>query len=181
MLGLSGKTKHFQLNHIPKKSTLSDANKRRDADVFGDIYNKLLKKYGHFISDSRIKDVINKQIEIIDSSIISLFKDILKCVGRNPENGKKKGGIKLHTVINVDEAVPKMLWFSSAATHDHSLLDKLKPDSTAIPQEVIFIERLFGIETAGHSFASQLLAGCFYHYDLKNHLLLLLLGFVLNV
>ncbi len=132
MLGLAGKTKHFQLNHIPKKSTLSDANKRRDADVFGDIYNKLLKQYGHFISDSRIKDVINKQIEIIDSSTISLFKDILKCVGRNPQNGKKKGGIKLHTVINVDETVPKMVWFSSAATHDHMLLDKLKLNSNTI-------------------------------------------------
>jgi hypothetical protein len=31
MLGLSGKTKHFQLDHIPKKSTLADANQRRDA------------------------------------------------------------------------------------------------------------------------------------------------------
>ena len=132
MLGLSGKTKHFQLNHIPKRSTLSDANKRRNADVFGNIYNELLKKYGHFISDSRIKDVIDKQIEIIDSSTISLFKDILKCVGRNPDNGKKKGGIKLHTVINVDETVPKMVWFSSAATHDHMLLDKLKLDSNTI-------------------------------------------------
>ena len=132
MLGLSGKTKHFQLNHIPKRSTLSDANKRRDADVFGDIYNKLLKKYGHHISDSRIKNVINRQIKIIDSSTISLFKDILKCVGRNPKNGKKKGGIKLHTVINVDETVPKMVWFSSAATHDHMLLDKLKLDTNTI-------------------------------------------------
>jgi len=132
MLGLAGKTKHFQLNHIPKKSTLSDANKRRDADVFGHIYNALLRKYGHYISDSRIKDVIDKQIEIIDSSIISLFKDILKCVGRKPQNGKSKGGIKLHTVINVDETVPKMVWFSSAATHDHLLLDKLKLDSNTI-------------------------------------------------
>ena len=132
MLGLSGKTKHFQLNHIPKRSTLSDANKRRSADVFGHIYNELLMQYGHFISDSRIKDVIDKQIEIIDSSTISLFKDILKCVGRNPDNGKKKGGIKLHTVINVDETVPKMVWFSSAATHDHMLLDKLKLDSNTI-------------------------------------------------
>ena len=60
MLGLMGKTKHFQLNHIPKRSTLSDANKRRDVDVFGFIYNELLRKYGHFISDSRIKSVINK-------------------------------------------------------------------------------------------------------------------------
>jgi len=28
-------------------------NKRRDADVFGSIYNKLFKKYRHLISDSR--------------------------------------------------------------------------------------------------------------------------------
>jgi len=132
MLGLSGKTKHFQLNHIPKKSTLSDANKRRSAEVFGNIYNKLLRHYGHHISDSRIKDVIKKQIEIIDSSTISLFKDILKCVGRKPLTGKNKGGIKLHTVINVDETVPKMVWFSNAATHDHILLEKLKLDSNTI-------------------------------------------------
>lgn len=132
MLGLSGKTKHFQLNHIPRKSTLSDANKRRDADVFGSIYNGLLKQYGHLLSDSRIKQVINKQIEIFDSSTISLFKDILKCVGRNPTNGKKKGGIKLHSVINVDETIPKMVWFSSAATHDHMLLDKLQLNSNTI-------------------------------------------------
>jgi len=132
MLGLSGKTKHFQLQHIPRRSTLSDANKRRDSSVFGNIYNKLLRKYGHHISDSRIKDVINKQIEIFDSTTISLFKDILKCVGRNPENGRKKGGIKVHTVINVDETVPKMVWFTEAAKNDHILLEKLKLDDNII-------------------------------------------------
>ncbi len=132
MLGLSGKTKHFQLNHIPKKSTLSDANQRRGAEVFGKIYHKLLTKYSHILSDSRIKDVIDKQIEIFDSTTISLFKDILQCVGRSPQNGKKKGGIKVHTVINVDQAVPKMVWFSQASKHDRFLLDKLKPDSNTI-------------------------------------------------
>ena len=45
MLGLSGKTKHFKLDHIPYRSTLADANKRRDASVFGSIYNKLLRQY----------------------------------------------------------------------------------------------------------------------------------------
>jgi hypothetical protein len=132
MLGLAGKTKHFQLNYIPKKSTLADANQRRDAEVFGKIYQKLLVKYSYVFSDSRIKDVINKQIEIFDSTTISLFKDILKCVGRNPENGKKKGGIKVHTVINVDESVPKLVWFTEAAKHDHILLEKLKMDSNTI-------------------------------------------------
>jgi hypothetical protein len=114
MLGLAGKTKYFQLKHIHKKSTLADANKRRDAEVFGNIYNLLLKRYTHILSDSRIEQVINKQIQIVDSTTIGLFKEILKCVGRHAENGKKKGGIKLHTVINADEAVPKITWFSSA-------------------------------------------------------------------
>ena len=111
---------------------MSDANKRRDPSVFGCIYNKLLREYGHLISDSRIKNVINKQIEIFDSTTISLFKDILKCVGRNPADGRKKGGIKVHTVINVDEMVPKMVWFTEAAKNDHILLKKLKMDSNTI-------------------------------------------------
>ena len=132
MLGLSGKTKHFQLNHIPKRSTLGDANQRRDSEVFGKIYNGLLVQYGHVFSDSRIKDVINKQIEIFDSTTISLFKDILKCVGRNPEDGRKKGGIKVHTVINVDETVPKLVWFTEAAKNDHILLEKLKMNPSTI-------------------------------------------------
>lgn len=60
MIGLSGKTKHFQLQNLPYRSTLSDANKRRNPEVFADIYNDLLKKYKDTISDSRIKSVINK-------------------------------------------------------------------------------------------------------------------------
>lgn len=126
MIGLSGKTKHFQLNSLPYRSTLSDANKRRSHIVFADIYNDLLKKYSHLISDSRIRQVINKQIKIFDSTTISLFRDILKCTGRIPADGKRKGGIKMHTVINVDETVPKLVWFANAAAHDHVLLDKLK-------------------------------------------------------
>ncbi|NCC72123.1 MAG: DUF4372 domain-containing protein, partial [Sphingobacteriia bacterium] len=118
MLGLSCKTKHFQLDHIPKRSTLVDAKQIRGAEVLGIIYNKLFIKYDHIFSDSRIKDFINKQIEIFDSTTIRLIKDILTCVGRKPKDGKRKGSIKVHTVINVDQAVPKMVWFTNPATSD---------------------------------------------------------------
>jgi hypothetical protein len=66
MLGLSGKTKHFRLESLPYRSTLSDANRRRDCKVFEQIYYELLREYKDIISDSRIKDVINKQVEIFD-------------------------------------------------------------------------------------------------------------------
>ena len=132
MLGLSGKTESFQLNHIPKRSTLSDANKNRKVDFFEDIYNKLLREYGSILSDSRIKDVLKKQVKIVDSTTISLFKDILSCVGRKSKDGKSKGGIKVHAVINADEIVPSLVWFSPATTHDHNFLEKLKCDDNTI-------------------------------------------------
>lgn len=132
MLGLSGKTSSFQLNHIPKRSTLSDANKKRDVLVFENIYHQLLKQYGGFLSDSRIRDVIKRQVKIFDSSTISLFKDIMGCVGRNPKTGKRKGGIKVHSVVNADEIVPNLVWFSEAKTHDHNFLEKLKCDENII-------------------------------------------------
>ena len=132
MLGLSGKTGNFQMNHIPKRSTLSDANKKRKVEVFEDIYNKLLFEYGSVLSDSRIQDVLKKQVKIVDSTTISLFKNILSCVGRKSKDGKSKGGIKVHTVINADEQVPSLVWFSSAAAHDHNFLEKLKCDDNTI-------------------------------------------------
>lgn len=132
MLGLSGKTSSFQLNHIPKRSTLSDANKKRDVLVFENIYHQLLKQYDGFLSDSRIKDVLKKQVKIFDSTTVSLFKDIMGCVGRNPKSGKRKGGIKVHTVVNADEIVPSLVWFSEAKTHDHNFLEKLECDENTI-------------------------------------------------
>ena len=66
-----------------------------------------------------------KHLKIVDSSTITLFSDILKGVGRNPINGKKKGGIKMHTMINALEDVPCLIRFTSAATHDHTFLKDL--------------------------------------------------------
>jgi hypothetical protein len=122
MLGLKGKMSHFQLKNIPYKSTLSDANKRRSHIVFQDIYYSLLNEYNKIISDSRQSYSWENRLEIIDSSTISLFKDILNCVGRKPITGKRKGGIKVHTQINLQEKVPKLIWFSAATTHDKQFL-----------------------------------------------------------
>lgn len=52
----------------------------------------------------------------MDSTTITLFSNILKGAGRNPKTGKKKGGIKAHTVIKAAENVPCLVRFTSAAT-----------------------------------------------------------------
>lgn len=132
MLGLSGKEETVRINHLPKKSTLADANKGRKVEFFEEIYNNLLKKYSFVLSDSRVEIALGKKVKIVDSTTISLFKDILKCVGRKSADGKSKGGIKSHTVINADEKVPNLVWFTSATTHDHQFLEKLKCDEHTV-------------------------------------------------
>ena len=104
----------------------------RKVEFFEEIYNNLLQKYNYVLSDSRVKEALGKNVKIVDSTTISLFKDILKCVGRKSVDGKSKGGIKSHTVINADEKVPSLIWFTPATTHDHKFLEKLKCDEHTV-------------------------------------------------
>ncbi len=126
LLACEGRIGHLNLKHFPKRSTLSDANSKRDSNVFAEIYSGLFKKYHRFLSDSSPLSPPIKHLKIVDSTTISLFSDILKGVGRNPITGKKKGGIKMHTMINALEDVPCLVRFSSAATHDQTFLKDLK-------------------------------------------------------
>lgn len=125
MLACEGKINHLGLTKFPKRSTLSDANKNRSSAVFASIYQSIYNRYRHFLSDSDTKKLPVEDLKIVDSSTISLFSDIIKGVGRNPINGKKKGGIKMHTMINAKEDVPCLIRFTSAATHDHTFLKEL--------------------------------------------------------
>jgi len=125
MLACEGKINHLNMQHFPRRSTISDGNANRPSEVFGQIYHRLLKRYRSFLSDSSPHKPVVKDLRIIDSTTISLFSDILKGPGRPPLTGKKKGGIKLHTMINVLEDVPQLVRFSSAARHDHTFLKEL--------------------------------------------------------
>ena len=122
VLANSSKIIHLCLNSMPKRSTLSDANKRRSSKVFEDIYMKLYQENRRFLSDSRASKLNLKRLFMIDSTTISLFKAILKAVGRKPLNGKKKGGIKAHVMINAQENTPILVRYSSAARHDKNFL-----------------------------------------------------------
>ncbi|MBO7125047.1 MAG: DUF4372 domain-containing protein, partial [Bacteroidales bacterium] len=84
---------------VPARSTLADANSRRSADVFKSVYFDLFQKLRPFLSDSRQCNEWENLLKIIDSTTITLFTDILKGAGRKPKSGKKKGGIKVHTMM----------------------------------------------------------------------------------
>jgi len=112
------KITHCKFDYSPKRSTISDANKRRDCKVFEDIYNDLVTEYLPSLSDSHKQLVIDKKVYAIDSTTISLFQPIFECVGRNAANGKRKGGIKSHQKLDMQAGIPVKIHHSNATEHD---------------------------------------------------------------
>ena len=94
LLANAHKLSHLGLSYLVKRSTFSEANQRRSSKVFGDIYMSVYRSHASSLADSRLNDADLRRLYIMDSTTISLFKDILKGVGRNPKEGKKKGGGK---------------------------------------------------------------------------------------
>ena len=124
MLASEQRLGHLGIRYFPRRSTISDANSRRNAEVFGQIYDDLFKRYAQFLSDSRAKYKVSK-LYIFDSTTISLFQEVLRTGGKNPSNGKRKGGIKVHTLIRSDQDVPCMIRYSSAVANDSQFLKEI--------------------------------------------------------
>ena len=120
------KLHHVGIERIPKRSTLSDANTRRSEKFFEEVYHNLYEANKEKLtSDSRRNGTEEwiKRLRIIDSTTISLFSNaIFKGVGRHPKTGRKKGGIKVHSVIHANEGVHCDVKFTSAATNDSFML-----------------------------------------------------------
>jgi hypothetical protein len=125
LLANAHKLSHLGLSYLVKRSTFSEANLRRNSKVFGDIYMSVYRHHASSLADSRLSDADLKKLYIMDSTTISLFRDILKGVGRNPKEGKKKGGIKAHTIIKATENVPCLIRYSEAVRHDHMFLTEV--------------------------------------------------------
>lgn len=120
------KLHHIGMEKVPRRSTLSDANARRSEKFFEEVYRDLYGRNKDLLSsDSRRNGCEEwiKRLRIIDSTTISLFSNaIFKGVGRHPKTGKKKGGIKVHSVMHANEGVPCDVRFTSAATNDSFML-----------------------------------------------------------
>ena len=127
MIGCVGKLRHFGLSEVPPKSTFTDGNRERDSKFFESLYFSLVKRYSSFLSSSRTLGLNIKELFIVDSTTIQLFSNLVfKGVGRNPKDGgKKKGGLKVHMLIDALQDVGKFVKVTAAKVHDSKFLNDL--------------------------------------------------------
>ena len=163
LLADTNKLAHIGITFKIGRSTLADANKRRSESIFESIYRDLYTRYRHeLISDSRKHQhpLWMNRLQIIDSTTITLFSNLIfKGVGRHPKTGKKKGGIKVHTVIHANEEVPSDIQFTSAATNDSFMLKPSnlnKGDIMAMDRAYIDYEKFEKLTQRGVVYVTKL-------------------------
>lgn len=125
LLAWDRRIQHLGIDAHPRRSTISDANKNRSHEVFEKIYLKLLDRYKHILPDSR-RSSRKDNLYIFDSTTITLFQEILQGVGLSKADGRRKGGIKVHTLLHAGQDVPTMIRYSKAAANDLQFLKMVK-------------------------------------------------------
>ena len=93
----------------------------------------LVKKHQSFLSDSRTFGLTFKEVLLIDSTTIRLFSDILK------GNGKKKGGMKVHMLIDAVQSVGRFIKITAAKVNDQNFLKSLE----LISHSMIVFDKLY--------------------------------------
>jgi hypothetical protein len=112
--------KHYHLGTTQvSRSTLSDANNKRDYRIYQDLYFLTLKRVQSVAPKYKLK--LNGKFYILDSTTIDL------CLRLFPwaRFRKNKGAVKLHTLLDTDGPLPEFLEITDGKVHDSTVAKTL--------------------------------------------------------
>jgi hypothetical protein len=110
----SGNLNHLGLKVSPSKSSLAYQNQNREWQLFQDYYFKLLQKLSAIAQFRQTRFRIKAKILLLDSTTISLCLNLFDWA----KYRKKKGAIKLHTLLDFDGCLPVYINLSDGKLND---------------------------------------------------------------
>ena len=115
---------HCGLSGPVRRSSLADANERRDWRIYADFARTLIDIARPLYADTDLGLDLNATAYALDSTNIDL------CLSMFPwaRFRKTKGAIKLHTMIEIHSSIPVFIDITHGKVHDVNVLDNLNPE-----------------------------------------------------
>lgn len=128
LMALSTKLYHCGISYAVPLNTLAKANENRDWHIYKDFAEVLLKKVRPLYAKDHFRLELDNMVYAFDSSTISL------CLKLCPwaKFRKTKGGIKMHTLLDLRGNLPVSVYLTTASVNDVKGLDELYIESVAI-------------------------------------------------
>jgi hypothetical protein len=132
----TGNLNHFGVLRAPCKSSLSYLNKHRSADVFEELYFKLLDRFEPSLKKRKQYAYrLKRKIFIMDSSVIPLSLSLFDWAKFRTH----KGAVKLHAVLDYSTGLPSYAVLTDGKTHDVRVAKQ-----TGFPAEsVLVVDRAY--------------------------------------
>lgn len=118
---------HAGIRGNTSRSTLADANEKRDWRIYADFAHVLIRTARQLYANEDFGLELEQTTYVMDSTTIDL------CLSLFPwaHFRKRKGAIKLHTLMDLRGAIPCFICITKGATHDVTILDQLLFEPTA--------------------------------------------------
>jgi len=151
----ANKMYHLGIGEVGAVSTITRANESRSFQIYEDLAMLLIKEakqlYKH---DDDLEVSLKGNVFAIDATTIDLCLSAFYWATFR----STKGGIKLHTQLDLKTSIPEFILFSTASVHDVNVLDVIhfEPNSFYIMDRgYVDYKRLYKINTSEAFFVTR--------------------------
>jgi hypothetical protein len=122
---MQNKLYHMGIRGRVSRSTLADANERRDWRIYADFAQVLINQARTLYADDDFGVDLESTVYALDATTIDL------CLSLFPwaKFVKGKGAIKLHTALDLRGSIPTFIKITDGRVYELSLLDELIPEA----------------------------------------------------
>lgn len=139
---MQSKLYHMGIQSKISRSTLADANHKRDWRIYADFAFILINQAKELYKDDRFFDELDETIYALDSTTIDLCLTLFPWA----KFRRTKGAIKIHTLLDLQSNIPSFFRITDGSVHDVKIWDILIAESGAfyiVDKAYIDYKRLF--------------------------------------
>ncbi|NOQ21150.1 MAG: IS4 family transposase [Candidatus Aegiribacteria sp.] len=137
-----------------KAHNLSNANMDRDWRIYAEFAQVLIDIAIKLYAGEKFSEEIREPVYALDSTTISLSLSLFPWA----EFRETRGGIKLHTVMELPSSIPTVIDITEARPHDINFLDRLIVEPGAyyvMDKGYMDFSRLYRINKSGAFFVTR--------------------------
>jgi len=122
------KLHHVGIQSKVARSTLADANEKRDWRIYCDFAQVLIGHARKLYANDDFGLQLDETVYALDASTIDLCRSVFPWARFRTT----KSGIKLHTLLDLRGNIPSFISITDAKVHDVNILDELFPEPGSI-------------------------------------------------
>ncbi|MDA3934212.1 MAG: IS4 family transposase [Gammaproteobacteria bacterium] len=150
----AAKLYHMGIGSPIKRSTLADANERRDWRIYAEFAQRLITQARKLYAKEDLGLDLTNTVYALDSTTIDLCLSLFPWAPFR----STKAAVKMHTLLDLRGNIPSFIHISDGKVHDVNVLDLMIPEPAAIyimDRAYLDFERLFTLHNAGAFFITR--------------------------